>query len=498
MTSASTDAPGAGGLRSGSAAGRWVLVATVLGSGMALLDSTVVGIALPTMGRDLHTGLGPLQWVVTGYSLTLSALLLLGGSLGDRLGRRRIYVVGVVWFALASMACGFAPTAHVLIATRVLQGVGAALLTPGSLAIIQASFAEADRPRSIGTWSGFSGVASAAGPLVGGYLLSLGTWRLVFFINVPLAAITVLITLRSVPESKDPTAAGRLDIGGAALAFLALTGATFGLIQGPVDGWTSPWVVGMLLAGLASAVAFVLTERREAHPMLPLDIFRSRQFSAANGVTFLVYAALGGVLFLLPTALQVCAGYTPLESGVAILPVPAVMLVLSGRSGRLSGVIGPRLQMTVGPLVVGIGLLLLTRVTHGSSYVVDVLPGVLLLALGLATTVAPLTATAMSAAPVNHAGMASAVNNDVARIGGLLAVAVLPAASGITGMAYLHAAQLASGFGTAMAVSAGLCLAGSVVSLLGIRNPNRTDPPRHHHLHPLPVQCGLDAPTLRR
>ncbi len=485
-------------LRAGTAAGRWVVVATVLGSGLALLDATVVGIALPTMGRDLHTGLGPLQWVVTGYTLTLSALLLLGGSLGDRLGRRRIYVIGVAWFAVASAACGLAPDAPALIAARVVQGVGAALLTPGSLAILQATFAPADRSRAIGTWSGWSGIASAAGPLVGGYLLSVGSWRLLFFINVPLAVVTIAVSLRTVPESRDPSTAGHLDYAGAVLAVVALAGITFGLIQGPIDGWSSPEVGAMLGFGLAAAAGFVIAERREHHPMLPLGIFRSRQFSAANAVTFAVYAALGGALFLMPTALQVCSGYTPLESGLAVLPIPAVMLALSGRSGRLAGTIGPRLQMSAGPVMVAGGLVLLTRIPENGGYLASVFPGILLLALGLATTVAPLTATAMSAAPSAHAGMASAVNNDVARVGGLLAVAVLPALSGITGMSYLHADQLSGGFERAMLLCAGLCLAGAALAMVGIRNPPRPaavagpGPVGDH-----PVQGGLDAPTLR-
>lgn len=485
-------------LRAGTPAGRWVVVATVLGSGLALLDATVVGIALPTMGRDLHTGLGPLQWVVTGYTLTLSALLLLGGSLGDRRGRRRIYVIGVAWFAIASAACGLAPNAPALIATRVLQGVGAALLTPGSLAILQSSFAPADRPRAIGTWSGWSGIASAAGPLVGGYLLSVGSWRLIFFINVPLAVVTIGVSLRSVPESRDPSAVGHLDYTGAALAVVALAGITFGLIQGPIDGWSSPGVLAMLGLGLAATAGFVLAERRQRYPMLPLGIFRSRQFSAANAVTFAVYAALGGALFLMPTALQVCSGYTPLESGVAVLPIPVVMLALSGRSGRVAGVIGPRLQMSMGPVVVAVGLVLLTRIPGNAGYLVSVFPGVLLLALGLATTVAPLTSTAMSAAPSEHAGMASAVNNDVARVGGLLAVAVLPALSGITGMSYLHADQLSHGFERAMLLCAGLCLLGAALAVVGIRNPPRPAvAPGRVPAGGLPVQCGLDAPTLR-
>jgi EmrB/QacA subfamily drug resistance transporter len=471
------------------------VVASVLGSSIALLDATVVGIALPTMGRTFHTGLGPLQWVVTGYTLTLSALLLLGGSLGDRVGRRRIYVVGVVWFAVASAACGVAPSAGVLIGTRVLQGIGAALLTPGSLALLQASFVPSDRSRAIGTWSGFSGIASAAGPLVGGYLISAASWRWVFYINVPLAVAAVVITLRFVPESRDPSTTGRLDYRGAVLAVLALGGITFGLIQGPTDGWTSPVVLVMLAVGVAASMGFVFAEHVERHPMLPLGMFRARQFTAANAVTFAVYAALAGALFLIPTELQIGSGYSPLQSGLAILPVPAVMLALSGQSGRLSAVIGPRLQMSVGPVVVAAGLALLTRLTDGSNYLVYVFPAVITFAFGLAITVAPLTATAMSAAPAEHAGMASAVNNDVARVGGLMAVAVLPALSGITGMSYLHADQLAAGFRTAVLISSGLCLAGALLAVIGVRNPPRGgatstgDTPS--------VQCGLDAPTLR-
>jgi EmrB/QacA subfamily drug resistance transporter len=478
-----------------SAAGRWIVVASVLGSSIALLDATVVGIALPTMGRTFHTGLGPLQWVVTGYTLTLSALLLLGGSLGDRVGRRRIYVVGVVWFAVASAACGVAPSAGVLIGTRVLQGIGAALLTPGSLALLQASFVPSDRSRAIGTWSGFSGIASAAGPLVGGYLISAASWRWVFYINVPLALAAVVVTLRFVPESKDPSTAGRLDYRGAILAVVALGGITFGLIQGPTDGWTSPVVVVMLAVGVAASMGFVFAEHAERHPMLPLGMFRARQFTAANAVTFAVYAALAGALFLIPTELQIGSGYSPLQSGLAIVPVPAVMLALSGQSGRLSAIIGPRLQMSVGPVVVAVGLALLVRLTDGSNYLVYVFPAVVTFAFGLAITVAPLTATAMSAAPAEHAGMASAVNNDVARVGGLIAVAVLPALSGITGMSYLHADQLAGGFRTAVLISSGLCLAGALLAVVGIRNPPREDDGSGRGGPS--VQCGLDAPTLR-
>ena len=456
-----------------SARGRWVIAATVLGSGIAFLDATVVGIALPSIGRRFHGGVGTLQWVVTGYSLTLAAFLLLGGSLGDRYGRRRIFTVGVVWFAVASACCGVAPSAGLLIVARIVQGVGGALLTPASLAILQASFRPEDRARAIGAWSGLGGLAAAAGPLVGGYLLAVGSWRWVFYINLPLAAAVVAVTARHVPETRDPTTAGRVDGVGAALAVVFLAGLTYGLIEAPTHGWSSPPVVASLALAAVTAPTFLIVEHRRAHPMLPLGLFRSRQFSGANAVTFAVYGALGGALFLLPVELQVVAGYSPLASGLALLPVTLVMLALSARSGALSARIGPRLQMTVGPLIVGAGLALLTRATDPGTYWTQVFPAVLLFAFGLAVTVAPLTATAMGAAPPQHSGIASAVNNVVSRAAGLLAVAVLPLLAGLTGAAALSATGLATGFRTAMLLSGALCAAGGVLAALTIRNPVR-------------------------
>ncbi len=456
-----------------SGRGRWVIAATVLGSGVAMLDATVVSIALPSIGRDFHGGVGTLQWVVTGYSLTLAAFLLLGGALGDRFGRKRVFSIGVVWFAAASAVCGLAPNAGLLIAARVVQGIGGALLTPGSLAILQASFRPDDRARAIGAWSGLGGVAGAAGPLVGGYLIAIGSWRWVFFINLPVSAAVLMITARHVPESRDPTSTGRVDTAGAALAVVFLAGLTYGLIEAPTRGWASPAVVACLVVAALAAPAFLFVERRQAHPMLPLRLFRSRQFSGANAVTFAVYGALGGALFLLPVELQIVKGYSPLESGVALLPLTLVMLAFSARSGALSARIGPRLQMTVGPLIVGAGLLLLTRATDPGSYWTQVFPAVLLFAIGLAVTVAPLTSTAMSAAPPQHTGVASAVNNVVARAAGLLAVAVLPLLAGLTGAAALSSTELASGFRTAMVISSFVCAAGGVLAALTIRNPAR-------------------------
>jgi EmrB/QacA subfamily drug resistance transporter len=479
-----------------SAPGRWVLAVTVLGSGIASLDATVVNIALPSIGREFHTGVGALQWVMTGYTLTLAAFLLIGGTLGDRFGRRRVYLTGVVWFAVASAACGFAPDALALIVTRVLQGVGAALLTPGSLAILEASFAPADRSRAIGAWSGLSGVATAAGPLLGGYLITAASWRWIFFINLPIAALVVVLGAQHVPESRDPAVTGRLDTSGALLAVAFLTGLTFALIEGPTLGWSSPGVLGMAAVGVVGLAAFLACERTAASPMLPLAIFRVRQFAATNAVTFIVYAALSGATFLLPIELQVVSGYSPLGSGLALLPMTALMLALSARSGRLASRIGPRLQMSAGPVVTGAGFALLTLATRGSSYIAYVLPAVAVFGLGMAITVAPLTATAMSSAPAEHSGLASAVNNDVARLGGLLAIAILPALAGITGAAYLHPQAMAAGFRTAVLIAAAVCVAGGLLAAVTITNPPRAAVPAEAPQPEEYLHCGLEAPPL--
>jgi EmrB/QacA subfamily drug resistance transporter len=488
-----TDAPA---LSYSSARGRWVLAITVAGSGIASLDATVVNIALPTIGREFHTGIAALQWVITGYTLTLAAFLLLGGSLGDRFGRRKVYLIGIVWFALASAACGFAPNALFLIATRLLQGVGAALLTPGSLAILEASFVPADRARAIGAWSGLSGVAVAAGPLVGGYLISAASWRWIFFINLPIAAAVVALGMRHLPESRDPSVTGRIDYAGALFAVLFLTGITFAFIEAPTLGWSSPSVIAMTAVGVAGLAAFLIREHTAAAPMLPLSVFADRQFAATNAVTFIVYAALTGATFLLPVVLQVVSGYSPLASGFALLPLTFIMLGLSARSGQLASRIGPRLQMSVGPVVVGVGLAMLTLATSGSSYWLYVLPAVIVFGLGLAITVAPLTATAMSSAPPEHSGIASAVNNDVARFGGLLAVAVLPALAGITGTSYLHPDALSAGFRTAALISGALCAAGGVLAAFTITNPKRAPRPAGAPAPEECLHCGLDAPPL--
>jgi EmrB/QacA subfamily drug resistance transporter len=485
----------AGGLRYASTAGRWVLAATILGSGVAAIDATVVGIALPTIGRDFRTGLAPLQWIVNGYTLTLAGLLLVAGALGDRYGRRLVFVIGVVWFALASLLCALAPNAPTLIGARVVQGIGAALLTPGSLAVIEASFVPADRGRAIGAWSGLGGVATAVGPFLGGWLIQAASWRLIFLINVPIAAVVVLLALRHVPESRDPAAPRRIDLVGGALATAGLVGLVYGLIDGPARGWPAP-ALAVLAGGLALLIGFGWWESRTPTPMLPLRLFAVRQFSATNAVTFVVYGALGGCLFLLPIQLQRVDRYTPVQAGLALLPVTLVMLAFSGWSGTLAGRIGPRLQMSVGPVVVGAGLALLALTGRaGGSYLTEALPGVLVFGLGLAITVAPLTATALSAAPPEQAGIASAVNNDLARAGGLIAVAVLPAAAGISGAAYLDPARFATGFRTAAFLGGALCVLGGVLAVLAIRNP---PPPAPAAPRPRSTShCGLEAPPLR-
>ena len=378
----------------GSPTGRAVLAAATLGSAMALLDSTVVNVALRQVGEDLDASLGDLQWVSNGYLLTLAALTLLGGSLGDRFGRRRIFVVGVVGFAATSAACGLAPTAGFLVAARIAQGIAAALLTPGSLAMIQGSFAPTDRARAIGTWSGFGSVAAAVGPFVGGWLVEAASWRWVFLINLPVAALA-LLAARAVPETRDPDAVPGFDTRGAVLGALGLGGVTYALIQ-----WTTtPSAAAVALGlGLLAGVAFVVAERRSPHPMLPLSLFGSRQFSAANAMTLLTYAALGGVLFFLVLQLQTVGGYGALRAGLATLPITIAMVLLAGRGGALAARIGPRLPMAVGPLLCGAGTFLLARVDSDVDYWLDVAVPLTVFGLGLASLVAPLTAAVLAAA----------------------------------------------------------------------------------------------------
>lgn len=486
-------------LRMGSARGRWVLLTTVLGSGLAMLDATVVNVALGRIGEDLDAGFGGLQWTINAYTLTLAALILLGGSLGDRFGRRRIFLIGVVWFALASLLCGLAPDIGTLVAARGLQGIGGALLTPGSLAIIAASFHADDRAAAVGAWSGLGGVAAAVGPLLGGWLVE-WNWRLVFLVNVPVAIVVVVVAVRHVPESRDPLAVPRLDALGTALAAVGLGGVTYALTRAGDVGFAGT-VLAAGGAGLACLVAFVVVEARSSHPLVPLGLFRNAQFSAANGVTFLVYAALGVIFVLLVLQLQVAAGWSPLAAGSAMLPVTVLMLLFSSRAGALAQRIGPRLPMTVGPLLSAGGVLLMGRVGAGASYLLDVLPAVLLFGAGLALMVAPLTATVLDSAADRHAGVASGVNNAVARTAGLIAVAVIPVAAGIAGADYTDPVAFGAGFERAMLISAGLLLAGAALAVTFVRRPLAAEGlpavGEEHRLHiESCVHCGVSGPQL--
>ncbi|MGW2395888.1 MFS transporter [Kitasatospora sp. NPDC001664] len=480
------------GLRLGTARGRWVLAATALGSGMAMLDGTVVNVALPRIGADLGASMAALQWTVNAYLLTLAGLILLGGSLGDRYGRRRVFLIGVVWFTAASALCAFAPNVGLLIAARALQGIGGALLTPGSLAMLQASFHPDDRSGAVGVWSGLGGVGAAAGPFLGGWLVDGPGWRWVFLLNLPLAAVVIAVTARHVPETRDESATGRFDVPGAVLAALSLAGITYALTEA---GRGPSLLLGA--AGVLLGVAFVLVERRSAEPMMPLTLFSSRLFSAVNLVTLCVYGAFSGVFLLLMVQLQTVSGFTPLTAGLALLPITLLMLAFSGRAGRFGHRVGPRLPLVIGPLLCAAGVLLLLRVGPGASYWTDVLPAVTVLGSGMTLLVAPLTATVLAAVEVRRAGIASGVNNAAARAAGLLAVAALPPLAGLTGDAYLDPARVDTAFGTAMYACAGLLLLGAVLSALTV--PRAALEPEHEIAEPTcEWYCDGTTPPLDR
>lgn len=463
-------------MRLSTAPGRWVVVACVLGSGIAGIDGTVANIALPQIGRSLHVGFGSLQWVVNSYALTLASLILLGGSLGDRYGRRRIFVIGIAWFGAASVLCAAAPSAGVLIAVRALQGVGGALLTPASLAILESSFDEDDRVRAIGAWAGLSGTASAIAPFLGGWLLAAGGWRWVFLINPPLVIAVVAIAVLHIPETRDPGAPHQLDMRGALLGVVGLAGLTAGLIAASEHTLGSASVSAPLAAGLAAVALFVLAERREANPMVPPRLFRSGQFSATNVITFLLYAANGAALLLLVIELETVSAFSPLVAGTALLPITVVMLLLSARFGGWAHRRGPRLFMAIGPLVCAAGLAMLTRLDAQSGYWTAVLPAVTVFGLGLSLFVAPLTATVLGAVSASHAGIASGVNNSVARAATLLAIAALPVIVGMKSDAYRSAPQFLGPFRAAMWICAALYAAGAVLAAMLIRDQSATRP----------------------
>ena len=487
---------------------RITLVAAILGSGVVFLDGTVVNVALPAIVDELDTGFVAQQWIVEAYLLTLGALLLVGGSLGDILGRRRVFVAGLAGFGATSLLCAVAPSAGLLIAARTLQGAAGALLVPASLALITATFPVSERGAAIGSWTAWTGIAFVIGPLGGGAIVEYVSWRWIFAINVPLVLLTLALA-RGIRESVDEQVSHRIDYLGALLVSLGLAGPVFALIEQQNVGWGDPLVYLPFAVGVALLVVFVAHERRTDHPMLPLALFRSRNFSVGNLSTLGIYGGLGAAIFFATIYLQQVAGYSPIAAGLALMPITLVMWMLSSRFGRLSDRIGPRLLMGVGPIVAGIGLIWMGRLGSDVDYVTDLLPGVLVFSLGLSATVAPLTTTVLGAVPEHNAGVASGVNNQVARVAALLAIAVLGAivaarfadvlderAAGLPAQARSaveDARPLAGGiddspaldrpveqasvsaYRAGMAVGGGLVIAGGVISLLGIANPRRRD-----------------------
>jgi EmrB/QacA subfamily drug resistance transporter len=481
-------APG-DGLVLKTAPGRIALTATVAASSMAMLDATVVNVALPHIGEDLNASVSALQWVLTGYLLALASLILLGGALGDRYGRRKVFVIGTVWFAVASLLCGAAPNIEVLIGARVLQGVGAALLTPGSLAILEAVFVESDRAKAVGAWSGLGGVAGALGPFVGGWLVDGPGWRWAFLINVPVAALAVGCALFAVPETRDPHATRALDVLGAGLAVVSLGTATWALTEAGPRGWTDPTVVGAGIVALVATCAFVRRMMHTKDPLVPPSLFESRAFTVTNVATVLLYSAIGVSFFLVAYELQVGAGWSALAAGTALLPATVLMLLFSARSGALAQRIGPRVQLTAGPLILAAGLLLLARIGPGTSWPRDVLPGAVVLGLGLVTFVAPLTATVMGSVSADHVSVASGVNNAIARTASLASLSVIPVVSGLTDAT--GQADVTTAYRISLVIAAIIAAAAAPVSFIGLgphirsRRSART------------TFCSVDGPPLQ-
>ena len=486
MTITSEQAPG--GLILRSPAGRRALIATVAASSMAMLDATVVNVALPDIGDDFGAGVTSLQWVLTSYLVALASLILLGGALGDRLGRRRMFLLGTVWFAVASLLCGLAPNIEVLIAARVLQGVGAALLTPGSLAILQASFREPDRAPAVGAWSGLGGVAGALGPLLGGALVDGPGWRWGFLLNGPVAVVVVVLARSAVPETRDTSGARPLDVRGAAYGVVALAGTTAALTEAGPRGWDDPFVAALALLAGAAAATFVVHVRRVPDPLVPPALFRDRTFTVVNVGTAFLYAALGLAFFLVAYQLQVSAGWSALAAGMSLLPATLLMLAFSARSGALAQRIGPQSQLTAGPFIAGAGLLLLARVDADPTWVTDVLPGAVVFGIGLVTFVAPLTATVMAAADPNHVSLASGVNNAVARAGGLTGLATIPVVAGVFSAG--GAAEITSAYRSALVCAAALCALAGFIMFLGLRPTVRCAGTTRR------VHCAVDGPPI--
>jgi EmrB/QacA subfamily drug resistance transporter len=503
---------------------RLTLVACVLGSGIVFLDQSVVNVALPAIRRELDTGLADQQWVVEAYLLTLGSLLLVGGALGDRLGRRKVFGWGLAGFGTTSLLCALSPSPELLIAARALQGVAGALLVPSSLAVITATFSPAERGAAIGSWTAWTGIAMVVGPLGGGALVDAASWRWIFAINVPLVA-ACLALLPRVPGSVDEEASGRIDFPGAALCALGLAGPVFALIEQPLHGWGDPRVWLPLVAGLALLAALLEREQRAAHPMLPLAIFRARNFAVGNAATLAVYGGLGAATFYVTIFLQQVAGFSAVEAGLSLLPTTVVMWLLSRRFGALSDRIGPRALMGLGPIVAGLGLLWMSRLGAQVDYLADLLPGVLVFALGLSATVAPLTTTVLGAVPQHLAGVASGTNNAIARVASLLAIAAVgavvgaafgstldaavagrelgareraavqevkarPLSGGVPGVPVLDGpvrAASVDGYRWGLGVGGALVVAGGLISLAGIVNPRRAQ------VAPLPPDAAMQV-----
>lgn len=496
------------------ATARWVLAATILGSSLAFIDATVVNVALPVLQEDLKVPVSSVQWVVEAYALFLASLVLVGGSLGDRFGRRRIFTIGIAVFAVASAACALAPDVRSLVAARAVQGVGAALVIPSSLAILGAAFSPRERGRAVGTWSSLTAVAGAIGPVLGGWLVEVASWRAAFAVNLPIAAVVIAIALRKVPETRSPLA-GPLDLTGALTATIGLGLVVFGLIEAPGAGWSAPRVWASLALGALALAAFVVVERRSTHPMVPLDLFRIPAFAGANLLTLFLYAALSATFFLLPFELIQAHGYSPSQAGAALLPLIVLISVLSRPAGALADRIGPRIPLTAGPAIAAIGFFLLSVPLGDARYSTAYLPALAVLGLGMALTVAPLTATVLNAVGERDTGTASGINNAVARVGGLVAIAVfgivavvvfdraldrrlsesglaavasrIPAterrklgaaqapagstASETNGVRLAVSAAVVDSFRASMKIAAGLALASSACALLLIRAP---------------------------
>lgn len=456
--------------RSSNAARKWILAASILGSGAVFLEGSVVSVALPSIGRDFGLGMAGLQWVMNGYLLTLSALILFGGALGDRYSRARVFALGLIGFAISSVACGLAPNLFALVVARIVQGVSGALVVPNSLALLETTFHGEARGVAIGKWAAWSGISTAVGPLAGGLVVDRASWRFVFFSIVPFAAAAAWIAFRHAPtQSRErKRESSSIDYTGAALVTLGLAGAVAALIIGPDAGFTNPKVMTLAIAGIIALVGFVIVESRASNPLLPLDVFKSREFIGANLNTLFVYAALNGLFFLLMLQLQNGLGYSALRAGASLLPINALLLVLSPRAGHLAERIGAKIPMALGSLIAALGMLLFVRVKPGSSYIGAMIPALLVFGIGLGLLVAPLTAVAMRSLGDRRAGIASGVNNAAARLAGLLATAAIPVAAGIGGAVQPRGAALGSAFTKAMIISAVLCAIGAAIAALMI------------------------------